>query len=105
MRAARFRAVRDDATNPAPRIAVWRAISRLKTLLGDLVYDAQPEGLINISRVLTSSFALIAVYLDPTTPTTDVDESYAILIAYVLFSIGVALFPSRRPRQHLFHIV
>jgi signal transduction histidine kinase len=74
-------------------------------MLGDLVYDAQPEGLINVSRLLTSSFALIAVYLDPTTPTTDVDESYTILIAYVLFSIGAVLFPSRRPRQHLFHIV
>ncbi|NIJ32435.1 sensor histidine kinase [Sphingomonas oligoaromativorans] len=88
----------------APHIAIWRPLQRLRAALADICYDAQPEDLINVSRLLTSSFALIAVYLDPTTPTMDVEESYTILIAYVLFSIGAALFLNRRPRQHLLHI-
>lgn len=68
-----------------------------------MMYEAQPERLINLGRLATSAFALLAVYLDPTHPTNNTVEIYEILAAYVAFSLAVVLVSPRKRLDHPVH--
>jgi Signal transduction histidine kinase len=64
-----------------------------------------PERLVSSGRLTCSLFAALAIYLDPTQPTRSVDEVYRVLWCYVAFSLLLAIFPSRRPPGHSFHLL
>ena len=68
-----------------------------------MMYEAQPERLINLGRLATSSFALLAVYVDPTHPTNNTSEIYEILAAYVAFSLAVVIVSPRKRLDHSVH--
>ena len=79
------------------RTANGRAtLERLSARIWRLMYEAQPERLIDLGRLATSSFALLGVYLDPTNPKINTTEIYEILGAYVAFSLMVVIFPPSR---------
>ena len=52
---------------------------------------ADPERLIALGRLFACSLALLAVYLDPTTPSANVTETYAVLVGYVVISVLFAI--------------
>lgn len=62
--------------------------------LASRISQADPETLIAAARLLASSLSLVAVYLDPTTPRSNVTETYAVLCGYVVVSIVFLLVPA-----------
>ncbi|WP_395396557.1 histidine kinase [Novosphingobium sp. BL-8A] len=72
-------------------MAKTRSAQRLS--LAYRIDRADPETLIAIARLLASSLSLVAVFVDPTTPRSNVSETYAVLCAYVLVSIAFLVIP------------
>lgn len=58
-------------------------------------FFAQPELLIRLGRLTSSSFALLAIVLDPTQPLRNTGESFAMLCIYVFYSLLLTVLPSR----------
>ena len=65
-----------------------RTRSAQRLSLASRIGQADPEVLIGTARLMASSLSLVAVYVDPTTPRSNVTETYAVLCAYVLVSIA-----------------
>ncbi|TPG43563.1 hypothetical protein EAH79_07395 [Sphingomonas koreensis] len=61
--------------------------------LSSIAYRADPERLIALGRLFACSLALLSVYLDPTTPSANVTETYAVLFGYVVISVVFAIPP------------
>lgn len=78
-------------------------LARLRARIWRMMYEAQPERLIDLGRLATSSFALLAVYLDPTNPTKNINEIYEILAAYVAFSLAVVIVSPQKRLDHSVH--
>ncbi len=87
----------------APSPADGSALTRVRIRIWRMMYEAKPERLINLGRLATSSFALLAVYLDPTQPTKNSAEIYEILAAYVAFSLAVVIVSPRKRLDHPVH--
>lgn len=66
----------------------------LSNQLKELIFASQPERLISFSRLVFSCFALLAVYLDPTRPAMLVEETYFLLVAYVVYSAVLLYLPA-----------
>jgi signal transduction histidine kinase len=54
-------------------------------------FEGRTERLITAGRVILALFSLIAIWLDPTTPSRYAILAYPLLIAYVLYAVIVAL--------------
>jgi signal transduction histidine kinase len=65
-----------------------------------IIFASEPELLIRTGRLLSSSFALLAIYLDPTQPARNIPETYAVLVTYLVYSAYLVAVPSRRPLNH-----
>ncbi|WP_137389342.1 sensor histidine kinase [Rhodoligotrophos defluvii] len=52
----------------------------------DLLFASHYERLIGFGRLSFAAFAAIAIYLDPTQPTRNIEETYLILAAYFVYS-------------------
>ena len=52
---------------------------------------SQTERTIALARVALSATGLLAVWLDPTEPARDPEVTYALLVAYIVYSIGLAV--------------
>jgi signal transduction histidine kinase len=87
----------------APSPADGSVVTRVRIRIWRMMYEAKPERLINLGRLATSSFALLAVYLDPTQPTKNSSEIYEILAAYVAFSLAVVIISPRKRLNHPVH--
>lgn len=92
-----------ERTSETSQRRPWLARSWWKTTILDSRYVAEPEWLIGLGRLVTSSFAMIAIHFDPTQPGRLADEAKLITLAYVGFSILV-LIPIRRPVDSKLHI-
>lgn len=68
-------------------------------------FFAQPELLIRLGRLTQASFSLVAIVLDPTQPLLNMEETYATLGVYVLYSLVLTILPSRAPLGAARHIV
>ena len=64
-----------------------------------------PEWLICIGRLVTSVFAWIAIYLDPTQPAHYFRESEFVLGGYILFAMVLVLLPKRPPPDAPIHLL
>jgi signal transduction histidine kinase len=53
-------------------------------------FEGRTERLITAGRVVLASFSLVAIWLDPTTPSRYAIVAYPLLIAYVLYAVIVA---------------
>lgn len=73
------RSVADHAGDWRGGIAGWWS------LLANRLFSLPPERLIRFGRFTFSAFALLAIYLDPTQPARNVEETYTVLIAYVAY--------------------
>ncbi|MCJ8159140.1 sensor histidine kinase [Sphingomonas sp. LaA6.9] len=73
--------------------------------LADRLYALQPERLIRLARFISSAFALLAIYLDPIQPTRNAEETYAVLLAYVIYAGFLVLAPSREALNSRAHYV
>lgn len=83
-----------------------------KKQLKDLIFAPQPETLISFARLVFACFALLAVYLDPTRPALFVEETYFLLVSYVIYSLiilyfskSLALVTLAAPLVHLIDIL
>lgn len=54
-------------------------------------FEERTERIIAAGRVVLASFSLIAIWLDPTTPTRYATLAYPLLIGYVLYAVVVTL--------------
>jgi len=54
-------------------------------------FEGQTERLIAAGRVVLASFSLLAIWLDPTTPSRYASIAYPLLIAYVLYAAVVVI--------------
>ena len=63
-----------------------------------------PELIIGLARLLTSIFASIALYLDPTHPDTYSSETHAILGIYTVLSLTLVMFPLRGTLDSPIHV-
>jgi signal transduction histidine kinase len=54
-------------------------------------FEEQTERLITAGRVILASFSLVAIWLDPTTPSRYASVAYPLLIAYVLYAMVLTL--------------
>lgn len=70
-----------------------------------LLYASQPDHLIGLGRFVTASFALFAVYIDPTRPITNIDETYDILAAYAAYALALLLVGRNRPLGDPRHLI
>lgn len=89
-----------DAARPGPQ---W--LQALRNSLTEHLSNAQPERLIGVGRLVSSSFALLAIYLDPTQPARNISEVYAILMVYLIYSAWLAAVSSQRPLNDRLHYV
>ncbi|WP_156623676.1 MULTISPECIES: histidine kinase [unclassified Ensifer] len=80
-------------------------IRNLVRSLGDWLLGAEPERLINIGRLVTAVFAIFAIYLDPTQPTSLLYESRVLLGFYILLSVLLVLRPLRKPLDSVVHLL
>ena len=62
----------------------------MKSVVGDYAPRIRAERLIATSRVVLAAFSLLAVWLDPYTPTAHGQTLYLLLLGYVGFSLAVA---------------
>ena len=62
----------------------------VQSVVGDYAPRIRAERLIATSRVVLASFSLLAVWLDPYTPTAHGQTLYLLLLGYVGFSLAVA---------------
>ncbi len=72
--------------------------------LGGPIFASHPERLIRISRLVTSSLGLLAVWFDPTQPTRNVTETYTLLAGYMVYAAYLVVKPSRHALNHRSHI-
>jgi len=70
-----------------------------------LLLSTDPQQLISIGRLVTSLFAVVAIFLDPTKPTYLRSETRGILAFYVLFSLVLALLPLRQRIDGRVHLL
>jgi len=82
--------------------AVLRSALRRLRRLG---FVSDPEKLIAAGRLVTSLFAALAIYLDPTQPARSLGEVQVILAFYLLFALFLVLLPVQRPIDSAVHIV
>ena len=61
-----------------------------KRVVGDYAPRIRAERLIATSRVVLAAFSLLAVWLDPYTPTAHGQALYILLLGYVVFALAVA---------------
>jgi signal transduction histidine kinase len=71
----------------------------------DALAAFRPEWLIDIGRVITAVFAVLAIYLDPTQPEQFRSESEAILGLYFVFSLALVIRPLRKPLDDKLHLL
>lgn len=75
--------------------------------LADFLFALEPERLISLCRLVFAAFAFLAIYLDPTRPARNVDETYAVLIGYLVYSLVLSVTSLRMlawyPRSLLIH--
>ena len=73
----------------------------------DLLFASQPERMIGFARLVFSGFAFLVIFLDPTQPARNVDETYAILISYIVYSAVLSVLSLRQrlsePILYLIH--
>ena len=62
----------------------------VKSVVGDYAPRIRAERLIATSRLVLAAFSLLAVWLDPYTPTAHGQTLYVLLLGYVGFSLAVA---------------
>ena len=62
----------------------------MRRVVGDYAPRIRAERLIATSRVVLAAFSLLAVWLDPYTPTTHGQTLYILLMGYVGFALAVA---------------
>src|SRR5947208_2602605 len=53
---------------------------------------AHTERTIGLARVVLASASLFAVWMDPTEPAQHVGTTYALYVAYVIYSLGLSAF-------------
>jgi signal transduction histidine kinase len=70
----------------------------------NLMLASNPETLINISRLVTAVFAVLAVYLDPIQPAPFLVESQVTLGLYMAFSLLLVIFPVRKALDSPLHL-
>jgi signal transduction histidine kinase len=70
-----------------------------------LRFGSDPEKLIRVGRLVTSIFAALAIYLDPTQPARSLAEVQVILATYLAFALLLVLLPVQRPIDSRAHIV
>ncbi|MGF7163658.1 signal transduction histidine kinase [Rhodoligotrophos appendicifer] len=61
-----------------------------RSYLADLLFSSHPERLIAFGRLVFASIAIVAVYLDPTHPSRNIEVTFLILAAYLAFALGSA---------------
>ncbi|WP_165356499.1 histidine kinase [Sphingosinicella sp. BN140058] len=83
----------------------FAAAARLTRAPRAILGASDPERLINLGRLVTALFAVLAIYLDPTQPSNLLGESEMVLNAYVLFSVVMVLIPVRRSFDDKVHII
>lgn len=75
--------------------------------LADFLFASEPERLISLCRLVFAGFAFVAIYLDPTRPARNIDETYAVLFGYLVYSLILSLISPRLlawdPRGLLIH--
>lgn len=71
----------------------------------DLLLSIDPQALIGLTRLITSLFALIAIYLDPTKPAYFTTETRVALGFYLLFACWLAWRPLQRRIDDPVHLV
>ena len=77
----------------------------LRTRSGKALAASDPDRLIAIGRLVTSLFAVVAVYLDPTQPARYLEVSATVLGFYVLFAVAIVFFPTQRPLDSEVHLI
>ena len=71
----------------------------------NLLLSIDPQTLIGLTRLITSLFALIAIYLDPTKPAYLAAETRVALGLYLLFSFWLAVRPLQRRIDDPIHLL
>lgn len=71
----------------------------------NLLLSIDPQTLIGLTRLITSLFALIAIYLDPTKPSYLAAETRVALGLYLLFSFWLAVRPLQRRIDDPVHLL
>jgi signal transduction histidine kinase len=94
---------RTGRADAAPWGPQW--LHTLRNFLTEHLSNAHPERLIAAGRLVSASFALLAIYLDPTHPARNVSEVYAILAVYLVYSTFLAAVSSQRPLDDRLHYV
>ena len=70
-----------------------------------LLLASDPEALINIGRLVTALFAVLAIYLDPTDPASFLVQSQVVLGLYMVLSLLLVVFPLRKPLDSPVHFL
>jgi hypothetical protein len=60
---------------------------------------SRAERLVAGGRVVLATFSLLAIYIDPTEPAKYRELTYSLLVAFVLYALGVALWTWPRLTQ------
>lgn len=71
----------------------------------NILLSIDPQTLIGLTRLITSLFALIAIYLDPTKPSYLAAETRVALGLYLLFSFWLAVRPLQRRIDNPVHLL
>ncbi len=66
---------------------------------------SDPEALINVGRLVTALFAVLAIYLDPTDPASFLTESEVILGLYMVLSLLLVVFPLSKSLDSPVHLL
>lgn len=78
---------------------------RAGKMLASRLFSLPPELLIKLGRLTFSVCALLAIYLDPTQPTRNVEETYALLNVYIIYSALLVLVRFREGRNARIHYI
>lgn len=84
------------------RGSVYRSALRRLRRLG---FASDPEQLIAVGRLVTSLFAAIAIYLDPTQPARSLSQVQLIIAIYLTFALLLVLVPVQRPTDSIVHMI
>jgi len=82
-----------------------RATARIAGWPSRALEASNPEWLISVGRLVTSLFALLAIYLDPTQPAHLFPESERVLVAYIIFAASLVVLPKRLPLGSPVHLL
>ncbi|PLT94963.1 sensor histidine kinase [Sinorhizobium medicae] len=78
---------------------------RVAATAGDWLLGVNPERLIGIGRLVTASFAILAIYLDPSHPVAPLYESRLILSLYIFLSILLVAYPLGKSLDSPVHLI